>query len=258
MIFVDDKDLFSGNTFYTKEWSNINCPLHYHNTFEVVFVLSGTFIVEKDYKTYTLSKNDAIIIMPFEFHKFITKSSSNILVLEISTSVISNFNQIFSCKTFENPQFRFCDDYFNDIYSRIKQCNGNLIELSYVFFSVTTIALHNNRLIASNEPDDLFKKALLYINEHFDEDISLKDVASHLNLSYVYLSRMFIQKSKVRFNDFLNNLRIKKALSLLVDTSIPISEIGLLCGWGSIRNFNRVFSKTMECTPKEFRQKNLT
>ncbi len=256
MIFTDSC-VCANHSFYIREWTNINCPLHYHYTFEVVFVISGTFTVKKDYKTYILSKNDAIIIMPLEFHEFVTDTQSEISVFELSPNLISNFNQLFTNKTPKDPQFKFSDDELSDIYRRLKYTDNYLLEINCIFFSLLNKALGNTELIPNNFSDNLFKKVLLYINDHFDENICLKDVSTSLNINYVYLSRMFIQKSGFKFNDFLNNLRIQKALSLLVDTSISISEIGYLCGWGSLRNFNRVFLKTMGFTPKEFRQKSV-
>ena len=69
-----------------------------------------------------------------------------------------------------------------------------------------------------------------------------------------FISRLYAKNTNVRFNDFINSFRIRKSISLVTDKNLSISEISFMCGFGSIRNFNRVFLAEFGCTPKEFRK----
>lgn len=257
------RSIFSSNGLTTidyfqfNEWTDIYCPAHCHCTFEVIIVTGGTVIIERDGIKYPLKANDIIVIMPFETHKFITPDTSKIAVWEISTNNISNFDQIFKNKTLKTPYCRFPETQIAEILSVLKNTTSTPIALSYVFFSILHRIMDGNELIDFNIPGEIFQKAIIYTSTHFDETITLNDVAKALNVSYVYLSRLFTKKTNIRFNEFLNNYRLQKAVQLLIDTNVPISDVCYACGFGSLRNFNRVFAKMMSCTPTEFRRSHI-
>ena len=56
------------------------------------------------------------------------------------------------------------------------------------------------------------------------------------------------------FIDNLLEIRLGQASRLLIDTNLPISEIAFKCGFNNISNFNRLFKKKKNCTPKSFRE----
>lgn len=214
-------------------------------------------MIEKEDNVYTLSQNEAIAIMPFEKHKFTTKTSSQIAVFEISTDLISNFDSLFKNKTLKEPCCRLSDKDIDNIYDHLKYAYNNPVELNCIFFEMMSTFLRNNELAPFCSRSDLFQKAILYVNSHFDEDIRLKDVAEALNVSPVYLSRIFTKKAQIKFSEFINSFRLQKAITMITDPSITLGEVAFTCGFGSIRNFNRVFSKMMLCTPGEYRRKSL-
>lgn len=252
--------IFSNNfslTFEAVKWTDINCPAHCHHNFEAIFVTSGTIIIEKNDTPFILAKNDAIIVMPFEKHKFITQQHSEILVLEISPRLISNFDSLFKHNIPKNPVTNFTSNEISEIHKHIQLAQNNLIEINCLFFLIMSKLLRNNELVPFAGINGLLQEAMLYIGDHFTENLCLKDVAQALNVSYVYLSRLFSKNSTIKFNDLLNSFRIHKATSLLCNPEIPIIEISFSCGFGSLRNFNRVFLNVMQCTPSEFRKKSL-
>ena len=248
--------LISEKFFEYAEWTDVSCPTHSHYTFELVIVLSGNFTAEIEDKVYTLGKNDILMITPLEKHRFETNGDSHIAIIEAAPEIIPDIEKILKNKTFENPVQMLSERDMEFIKEHMYNIeNSPLIELNCIFFTLLSIMMKKNALVSFNVPDDIFRRALLYTNEHFEENICLKDIAKALNVSYVYLSRMFSEKSGMKFSEFLNNFRIRKAVYMLLNSDASISEICYGCGWGSLRNFNRVFSKEMLCTPKEFRKK---
>ena len=107
-------------------------------------------------------------------------------------------------------------------------------------------------MIESKSFDRTLTFALKVISENSGDTLTLKDVATKMNINYVYLSRLF-STANIKFNDFLNQNRISKAMIALRNTNKTISDICYECGFGSLRNFNKVFLKKMNCTPKQFR-----
>ena len=236
--------LTTSDFFRVNEWTDIYCPAHCHCTVEIIIVTDGTILIERDGVNHRLQANDIIVIMPFETHKFVTVGSSKIVVWEMSTSHISNFDEIFKNKTPKTPYCRFAPEQTADILTQLKASDGNIITQNYVFFTVLNRIMAGNEFVQLNAPGETFSKVIVYTSTHFDENITLNDVAKALNVSYVYLSRLFTKKTNIKFNEFLNSYRLQKAARLLTDPSIAISDVCYSCGFGSIRSFNRVFSST--------------
>ena len=98
------------------------------------------------------------------------------------------------------------------------------------------------------------EKAILYIRENYQMDISLEDVAGRLGISSFYLSRLFTQCRDFSFVEFLTDMRLRKALTLLRDNRLNNKEICDLAGYTSTAYFYRVFKKYMGMTVGEMRE----
>ena len=92
-----------------------------------------------------------------------------------------------------------------------------------------------------------------YINHNFDKTITLGEAAKIAAMSEVALSRFFKQRTGKTFIDTLNEIRLGNASRMLIETTHSINEIAYKCGFNNISNFNRIFKKKKDCTPKEFR-----
>lgn len=92
-----------------------------------------------------------------------------------------------------------------------------------------------------------------YINVHYAENIHLDDVAAVANMSQSTFCRFIKQHTSKSFLDFLTDIRLGIASRKLIDTTDNIAEIGYLCGFNNLSNFNRIFKKKKGVTPKDFR-----
>ena len=253
---IDVYDLLTSKKYEFKAWTDVSCHAHCHYIFEAVIVRAGTFAIEKGGTAYLLHENEMMFIMPFETHKFDTVDTSEILVIQISPHVIPYFEEKLKNRTPKEPVCSISPEEIRLLYSHINRVESNVfVELNFIFFHLLSILSQNNSFIEYIVPDDTFRKMLMYVSTHFEENICLKDVARELGVSYVYLSRLYSKNIPVRFNDFINSFRIQKSRDMLLEGTCTVSEISSLCGFGSIRNFNRVFFESENCTPKEFRQR---
>jgi transcriptional regulator GlxA family with amidase domain len=73
-------------------------------------------------------------------------------------------------------------------------------------------------------------------------------------MAEVSLSRFFKSRTGKTFIDTLNEVRLGHATRLLIDTTNSINEVAYQCGFNNMSNFNRIFKKKKDSTPKEFRQ----
>lgn len=97
-------------------------------------------------------------------------------------------------------------------------------------------------------------KAVDYMNQNFQKQITLSEVAKLANMTDVSFSRFFKNRTGITFMDSLLEMRLGHASRLLIDTTQSVSEVAYNCGFNNISNFNRLFKKKKGCTPKEFRE----
>lgn len=104
----------------------------------------------------------------------------------------------------------------------------------------------------SNSFQDI-RKVLHYIDSHYDEEITLEEVASILSLSPQYFSRVFHDKAGITFVDYLTRLRIKKAKEWLCYSESNVQEVCFKVGYKDPNYFTRVFKKTVGVTPRQYK-----
>jgi len=93
-----------------------------------------------------------------------------------------------------------------------------------------------------------------YIENNYNTEITLKEVAQKSNMSESNFSHLFKKCTTRNFISYLNEIRISNATKMLLETSLSISEICYNCGFNNLSNFNRVFLKYMKQTPSQFRE----
>lgn len=97
------------------------------------------------------------------------------------------------------------------------------------------------------------KEAIKYIEGHYYESITSKDVAEYVGLSSSYFSALFRQAVGSNPSDFIIDFRLRKAKQLLKESNYRIYEIAEMVGYENNFYFNRLFKKVVGCTPKEYR-----
>lgn len=121
------------------------------------------------------------------------------------------------------------------------------LEISAILYRLMGIAmsvpLHDNRL----------EKSILYIHEHYEEDIPIELLARIACMSRSYYIRCFRENTGATPLDYINDYRIKKAQELLISTDKPISVISSLVGFNDPSYFTRQFKKLIGYLPREQR-----
>jgi len=121
----------------------------------------------------------------------------------------------------------------------------NMQLLSDASFNNTKNFSYNSRRV---------EKTMQYLNANFDKAITLNEVAKLANMTQTAFSRFFKARTGINFIDSLNDIRLGHASRMLIETTETVSEIAYNCGFNNIANFNRLFKKKKNCTPKEFRE----
>lgn len=102
---------------------------------------------------------------------------------------------------------------------------------------------------------NMMNKIMDYISANYAEPLTLADVAKVFSFNYYYLSSYFSAHNKEGFSEHLNKVRIEKAVDLLHEEDVPISEVCDAVGYSDHSYFCKVFKKYTGSTPSEFRKK---
>lgn len=95
---------------------------------------------------------------------------------------------------------------------------------------------------------------LEYTFNHYQNQITIDEVAALVNMSKYTFSRFFKEKTKKTYIQFLMEVRIGKACRLLIEEDMNITEVCYACGYNNISHFNHQFKDLKHKSPYEFKQ----
>lgn len=110
--------------------------------------------------------------------------------------------------------------------------------------------IQNEKKKGSQARIDMAKK---YIHQHYMENITLNDLADHVELNPSYFSNLFKTETGTNFSDYLLEVRVDMAKKLLRDPKIKVYEVGNRVGYEDVVSFGRAFKKKIGMSPKEYR-----
>lgn len=93
---------------------------------------------------------------------------------------------------------------------------------------------------------------LTYIEEHYQSDITLEELADKFNWNPSYLSQTFRKEMNVTFKQYLNDVKIEKAKKLLLEGQLSVEQIADQVGYSNVNYFYRIFKKHTGKKPREF------
>lgn len=101
-----------------------------------------------------------------------------------------------------------------------------------------------------------YESICLYVQENFHGPITRESVARHFGLAPNHVSRLFRKEGLMRFNDYLNLVRVNRAKFMLQNYSMTLKEIAASCCYSDPAYFCRVFKKICKVTPTQYRANN--
>jgi AraC-like DNA-binding protein len=103
-----------------------------------------------------------------------------------------------------------------------------------------------------------YESLCLYVQENFQSSITRESVAQHFGVAPNHISRLFRKEGFMRFNDYLNLVRVNRAKFMLQNYGLTLKEIAFDCGYNDTAYFCRVFKKTCKVTPTQYRAESTT
>ena len=115
-----------------------------------------------------------------------------------------------------------------------------------------------NKYSAENfeKENELIQTIKSYVDKTYMQNISIKQIAHDLHISYDTMCHLFEQKFKTSIHTYQTKKRLEKAMKLLVESDIEISELAVLCGYKDMHSFTENFIKNIDVPPLQFREQN--
>ncbi len=104
----------------------------------------------------------------------------------------------------------------------------------------------------------LFEAVREHLEQHFHEPLTRESVAENFYVSPNYLSQLFQKEGQLKFNEYLNHVRLERAKYLLLEYDMKVKEVAYRCGFKDSNYFCRVFRNQTERSPSEYRAQYLS
>lgn len=137
------------------------------------------------------------------------------------------------------------DELLEALKTMVTNLGGENAEAVETAASAETSEKGSGSFIVSN--------ALKYIEAHYNEKLTLIEVAEKTYVSQWHLSKLLKKHTNMSFCDLLNQERIKNAKELLNDPSLKIHEISEKVGFSDVTHFSKIFKKNEGVSPNEYR-----
>ncbi len=251
--------------------------LHFHDCLEINYILEGGGFNFIESKRYELVPGDFYIINNLEHHMASTDGSLKMLVIIFDPIFIWMHNPFDYeyLKPFFDRNIKFSNRISKDNKVteelaaglgtieqewRARQ-EGYRLVIKSVLMKLLAVLYRNctlNDEIGSDRRQfqksyDRIRGVIEHINRNLDKKLELEELARIAFMNRTYFSSYFKKVMKISMSDYIEALRVNKAMHLLKVTNSSITEIGLACGYNDISHFNRVFRRLNSISPNEYR-----
>ncbi len=146
------------------------------------------------------------------------------------------------------------ESYFHTRVLTPKQYNS-MISLLTIFGQHLSFVCHQIFVQPQRVEPPAVSRARQFIQDHQTEDLSLTGVARAVNTSTFYFCKLFKRATGLNFTEYLSQVRVEKAKSLLPNPNLRVSEIAYQIGFQSLTHFNRVFKRITGQSPTGYRKR---
>lgn len=258
----------------------MNVPMHWHNEFELNYILRGRGEFICDNRRFEAGEGDILILPPNMLHAAYPYRDSELIYHALVFNPImlgANSNDRCSSECIR-PVIngtRKLDVYIPreaGDYPGIKEAVSRIFSCAHSNQARMDLLLKSELLrlfwLLEGDEDRIYRQdngisysgivrpALEYMAENFREDITISQLAELVHLSKSHFMNCFKKAVGIGAIEHLTQLRINAACEVLTATEKKIAEIAFDCGYNNLSNFNRHFLNMVGCTPNEYRRHN--
>lgn len=246
--------------------------LHWHDAVEIISVLEGELSVTADQQEYQLRAGHCIILNPYVPHSTISTSGNMSLLLQVPIHAFadcfdSSTNRQFICDPLTtNPVHREHLDHISNLLAQMmeQELSGNpisrlrsmslLLELIFELYTHFSQSISEAAFEKSRKNRERLSAVLAYTEAHYNELVTLEDVANELHLQVNYFCYFFKKHTGMTYLNYLNEYRLAKVYHDLVVTDIPLKHLLERHGFTNYKKFRQSFHEKFRTTPSVVRR----
>lgn len=236
------------------------CPMHYHNLFEIYFIMEGNCEYFIGGRSYRLEPGDLVLIPEGVIHNTAYKGAGHSRLLINCSRRFIPTRAIPSGHLYRNENIV---DKIHDIFLTIEQeCahpdrwSEDTISCSMKLLFIL-LARNPNTYTVPQEGNEIVTRAAAYLQQHFSSDVTLEELARFSAVSPEHFSRLFKRETGVGFREYLNLLRLQRAEQMLKQQrDRSVAQIAAECGFGDSNYFSVKFKKMYGISPKQLQLQN--
>jgi len=251
-------------------------PVHFHPEFELNFILNGKGVrrVVGD-SMEEISEIELVLVGPNLQHGWQLHNCKSKAIHEVT---IQFHNDLFDAKLLARRIMKPIRDMFErsshgilfseKISQEVKHKILRLSKIDSIDYFLELISIlqdlatsRNQRLLSSYisnnkdfENSDKIEVIYKFVQDNYKNRISLDEISNLVNMSPVTFNRFIKKRTGKTFVEYVNDTRVGYAARWLIEKDLSIAEIAYTCGFNNIANFNRVFKKSRNSTPSQYRE----
>lgn len=250
--------------------------LHWHNEMEYLYLEEGDLLFQIENRSFPLHAKEGIFIPPGLLHSAKNTGNSPIsfYALVFSSNFLLSSFDTYSYNTYILPvmhnNLRFAivlresapwqKDILDFLHNIFFTRNGNELYIRG-FALLIWDTLYRNHIIKIGVQKSLqtlsvqLSPAITYIQKHYQQTVTLEELASTVHLSEGQFCRVFKHLTGMTPFHYLIRYRILQSCNALSNTNKKITDIATLHGFNNISYYNRAFMQLMNMTPSQYRKR---
>ncbi|MEN6315305.1 MAG: AraC family transcriptional regulator [Clostridiaceae bacterium] len=262
--------------------------LHRHKFMQINYIYKGNMKHVINGHEFNVMSGDIFIIPPYVPHNLIDSETPDGQVIEFEFMpefINQNFQNLETIKSFFD--FAYIEPFLvseNNVKPRLNLCGNARIEAEAILnealkeyaekrsgysLLIKSLALKLLIIVGREFTRDLegtdsvglyarhreaIYNSIRYINDHYNKQLCVEEVAKVSMLSQSYFSYLFKNITSKTFVEYLNGIRLAKAMELLKNTDMRVLDICYEVGFNNVNHFNKLFRKSEGITPLAFRR----
>lgn len=232
---------------------------HWHEFYEFELILSGNGSYVIDNIEYPIKEGRIFFINPVSFHRVHFSENTTLLNIMFTMDAcdLNCLSKLFTDAPYITLNASESDmNYFCALASEIIDCIDSTESDPHYCSLILNCILeklsrldHRQKTVAESE----IQRSILYIQNHFTEDITLTQAAQLSSYSTNYFNQKLKDMTGHTFKQYVIELRLRFAQNLLKNTNMSISQIAYRCGFKDMSNFMAAFKAKYNVTPAKFR-----
>ena len=236
-------------------------PQHWHSYFEIEIILSGSGKYIVNDVEYDIRENDVFFLTSTDFHYLEVDGVTELINISFDNHFfeerdmphlfLNNVQNVYKLDTEEYERLLSAAKILLHEYETSGDCQKQLLQ-----YIIKCLLRKNSSFYdkaGTGEQSRAVRNAIVYMEMHFAEKITLENVAAAAGYSATYFSDLFFRLTGESYIEALRKIRLGYAKSMLAN-GYCVSDACFLSGFGSLSNFLEVFKKHFKIPPSQYRK----